>query len=104
MENQIDYFGLVDAYLPFVVIGLGVFGNTCAFLVFRLENEFKKLSAMTILSFIVVVKKFYKIFNLISIILSYSLTHYHCSFGIWIISICITLIHIMNTLAWHYVA
>ncbi len=56
MENNIDYFGLVDAYLPFVVISLGLIGNTSAFLIFRMNNEFKKLSAMTILSFVVVVK------------------------------------------------
>ena len=55
MDNQIDYFGLVVAYLPFVVIGLGLIGNTSAFLIFRLNKDFKELSAMTILSFIVVV-------------------------------------------------
>lgn len=55
MKN-IDYFGLVDAYLPFVVISLGLIGNTSAFLIFRMDSDFKKLSAMTILSFVVVVK------------------------------------------------
>ena len=63
MENNIDYFGLVDAYLPFVVISLGLIGNTSAFLIFRMDSDFKKISAMTILSFVVVVK-----YNHISII------------------------------------
>jgi hypothetical protein len=61
MENQTDYFGLVVAYLPFVVISLGLIGNTSAFLVFRLSKDFKKISAMTILSFVVVVNIYFKL-------------------------------------------
>jgi hypothetical protein len=59
MENQTDYFGLVVAYLPFVVISLGLIGNTSAFLVFRFSKDFKKISAMTILSFVVVVNIYF---------------------------------------------
>lgn len=54
-DKETDYFALVVAYLPFLIIFLGVFGNSSAFLVFRLNKDLKKISSMVILSFAVVV-------------------------------------------------
>ena len=71
VENKsIDYFALVVAYLPFLIISLGLFGNTSAFLVFRFNTNLKKMSSMMILSFVVVVNR--QLFKSIFIILLFN--------------------------------
>jgi hypothetical protein len=59
LEEDIDYFGLVLSYLPFVVIAIGVTGNTSAFIVFVTNKHLRNISSIVILSFIVVVRIFF---------------------------------------------
>jgi hypothetical protein len=56
--EETDYFGLVLAYLPFVVIAIGVTCNTSAFLVFVTNKNLRNISSIVILSFVVVVRIF----------------------------------------------
>jgi hypothetical protein len=42
------------AFMPFVIIGLGVAGNSLCVLIFRFNSEFKKMSSMMFLSFVAV--------------------------------------------------
>jgi hypothetical protein len=43
------------AFMPLLIIGLGVVGNTLCFLIFRFTSEFKKTSSMVFLSFLALV-------------------------------------------------
>ena len=54
-STETDYFGLILAYFPFVIIFLGVVFNPISFLIFRFNKHLKKMSSMMILSFVVVV-------------------------------------------------
>jgi hypothetical protein len=52
--NVYEDVNRANSFIPFIIIGLGVVGNSLSFLIFRFNSEFKKMSSMVFLSFLVV--------------------------------------------------
>jgi hypothetical protein len=55
LSNQVL---IAVSYIPLVIIGFGVVGNTSAFVIFAFDKRINKLSSMRILSFISIVDTF----------------------------------------------
>lgn len=54
MSNIYDQIDLVLSFIPLVIIGCGLITNTICFFVFRFSDQFKTMSSMVILSFVVI--------------------------------------------------
>ncbi len=47
-KTQNDTLDIMIAYSPFLIIAIGVFGNTCSLLIFQLNKDLKKMSSMVV--------------------------------------------------------